>query len=64
MINPASLPPDVQLEADIATQLMYAMNVDLTLSERRVAWERVRELHAMRSPETVREMEAEQGLAR
>lgn len=60
--NPEALTPDRDLEFLIDEQALRLHTVD-TPNERRMAWDELRRLHTMRSPERIRDMEEERGLA-
>jgi hypothetical protein len=63
MINPEAPTPDRELEnrIDHAALLLHTAP---TPDERRMAWETLKHLVGQRTPERVREMEVEQGIAR
>ena len=63
MINPKTLPSDLDLEnrIDAAALLLHTAP---TPDERRAAWETLKHLVALRTPQRVAQMEAERGLAR
>ena len=55
---------DAELEREIFKATMAMRDVKRTPAERRAAFQRLRELHAQRSPQQVARMEREQGLRR
>ncbi|HEX7113744.1 MAG TPA: hypothetical protein VF193_01320 [Steroidobacter sp.] len=60
MNNPARI-ADSDLESQIASAAQQ-LHTAPTPQERRAAWERLKQLHVMRSPERVEQMERERGL--
>lgn len=63
MINPDIKSPDVELENRIDYQALLLHTVT-TPRERSTAWDELKRLVAMRSPERVGQMEREAGLAK
>lgn len=61
MINPEAQSPDADLERRIDHQAWLIANVS-TDAEKTSAWDELKRLHAMRSPERVAQMEREAGL--
>jgi hypothetical protein len=54
---------DVELEYRINHQILL-LRTALTPAERRAAWDELKRLHGLRTPDRVREMEEDAGLAR
>ena len=55
------------VELDLESQIdwnAHQLHTAATPEERATAWERLKRLHAMRSPERVESMEREQGISR
>lgn len=53
------------VELDLESQIdwnAHRMHTAPTPEERRVAWDRLKKLHDMRTPERIREMEEDRGL--
>ncbi|HEY4355631.1 MAG TPA: hypothetical protein VGN16_07795 [Acidobacteriaceae bacterium] len=61
--KPRFAPGTDELESRIAHQALL-LHASPTPLERHSAWEELKRLHALRSPEQITEMEIEQGLAR
>ena len=61
MINPDAPHVELDLESQI-DWTAHQLHTALTPAERKVAWDRLKQLHAMRTPERIREMEEERGL--
>lgn len=61
MINPEAPHVDIDLESQIDWQA-HRLHTAHTPGERKAAWDRLKQLHAMRTPERIREMERTQGL--
>lgn len=62
MLNPEAPNVDADLESQIDRQALLLHTVD-TPGERRMAWDELRRLHSLRSPQRIEEMEDERGLA-
>lgn len=61
MINPGAPHVELDLESQIDWQA-HLLHTAKTPDERRVAWDRLKQLHAMRTPEKIEELERGRGL--